>query len=79
MRDSQSLLEQLLAFGKTTITAEDVHQMLGTTDSSRLLMLLTRIAARDAAGHWPNSAARYRPAPKWGRFGINCWGYCVIC
>jgi len=50
MRDSQSLLEQLLAFGKTTITAEDVHQMLGTTDSSRLLMLLTRIAARDAAG-----------------------------
>jgi DNA polymerase III subunit gamma/tau len=50
MRDSQSLLEQLLAFGKKTITAEDVHQMLGTTDSSRLLMLLTRIAARDAAG-----------------------------
>jgi DNA polymerase-3 subunit gamma/tau len=50
MRDSQSLLEQLLAFGKTTITADDVHQMLGTTDSSRLLMLLTRVAARDAAG-----------------------------
>lgn len=50
MRDSQSLLEQLLAFGKQVITAEDVHQMLGTTDSSRLLMLLTRVAARDAAG-----------------------------
>jgi DNA polymerase-3 subunit gamma/tau len=50
MRDSQSLLEQLLAFGKESIRAEDVHQMLGTTDSSRLLMLLTRVAARDAAG-----------------------------
>lgn len=50
MRDSQSLLEQLLAFGSKSIKAEDVHQMLGTTDSSRLLMLLTRVAARDAAG-----------------------------
>ena len=30
MRDSQSLLDQLLAFGGKQITAEDVHRLLGT-------------------------------------------------
>ena len=29
MRDSQSLFDQLLAFGGKTITAQDVHQLLG--------------------------------------------------
>jgi DNA polymerase III subunit gamma/tau len=48
MRDSQSLLEQLLAFGSKQITANDVHQMLGTTDGSRLIELITAIASQDA-------------------------------
>src|SRR5436190_7730085 len=35
MRDSQSLLEQLLTFGGKKIAVEDVHAMLGTAKTSR--------------------------------------------
>ncbi len=37
MRDSQSLFDQLLAFGGKTITAEDVHRLLGTASDERLI------------------------------------------
>jgi DNA polymerase III subunit gamma/tau len=37
MRDSQSLFDQLLAFGGKTITAEDVHHLLGTASDERLI------------------------------------------
>ena len=50
MRDSQSLLEQLLAFAGENITAEVVHRMLGTADSARLVAMAQRLAAGDAAG-----------------------------
>ncbi|MBM3999939.1 MAG: DNA polymerase III subunit gamma/tau [Planctomycetes bacterium] len=50
MRDSQSLLEQLLAFSGPTITAEDVYAMLGSADPSTLTGLVDRLIARDAAG-----------------------------
>ena len=50
MRDSQSLLEQLLALGGEQITADDVHAMLGTAGEARLSQLVARLAARDAAG-----------------------------
>ena len=50
MRDSQSLLEQLLSFGGEGITVQSVHQMLGTAQSGRLGSLLDRLVARDAAG-----------------------------
>ena len=36
MRDSQSLLEQLLAFGSRQITVADVHRLLGTAGSERI-------------------------------------------
>lgn len=49
MRDSQSLLEQLLAFGTRPITVNDVHALLGTTDNSRLNVLLEALAARDTS------------------------------
>src|SRR5205807_2925668 len=63
MRDSQSLLEQLLAFGSAQhpgapaagalgghkITAEDVHRMLGTAAQGRLTTLLEHVGRRDAA------------------------------
>ena len=49
MRDSQSLLEQLFAFGSETITVADVHRMLGTAGSERLGELIAAMAARDAA------------------------------
>lgn len=50
MRDSQSLLEQLLAFAPERITVADVHGMLGTAGEERLTGLLEHIAARDTAG-----------------------------
>ena len=49
MRDSQSLLEQLLSFGGTKITVDEVHAMLGTAKTSRLAALAQAIVRRDAA------------------------------
>jgi DNA polymerase III subunit gamma/tau len=50
MRDSQSLLEQLLSFGGNEITTEVVHAMLGTADESRLASFAERLIGRNAAG-----------------------------
>jgi len=50
MRDSQSLLEQLLAFGERQITVADVHAMLGTAGDQLLGGLVSKIVARDPAG-----------------------------
>jgi DNA polymerase-3 subunit gamma/tau len=50
MRDSQSLLEQLMAFCTGHITVDDVHRLLGTTASGRILDLLEHLSRRDAAG-----------------------------
>lgn len=50
MRDSQSLLEQLLAFGEGTLSVEDVHHMLGTACSSRLMTLVQCLVERDSGG-----------------------------
>lgn len=49
MRDSQSLLEQLLSFTAGRITAADVHSMLGIADYGRLAALLAAVADRNAA------------------------------
>ncbi|UUO04592.1 DNA polymerase III subunit gamma/tau [Blastopirellula sp. J2-11] len=49
MRDSQSLLEQLLAFGGREITVADVNQMLGAAGSEQIAVIITALAARDAA------------------------------
>jgi DNA polymerase III subunit gamma/tau len=50
MRDSQSLLEQLLAFGSKRITVADVHAMLGTAGGERLAGLVAHLVEHDAAG-----------------------------
>jgi DNA polymerase III subunit gamma/tau len=50
MRDSQSLLEQLLSFGGKNITVAEVHSLLGTANSARLSSLADCIVRRDAAG-----------------------------
>jgi DNA polymerase-3 subunit gamma/tau len=49
MRDSQSLLEQLLAFVEGQITVDDVHAMLGTARDERLRAILQPLIQRDAA------------------------------
>jgi DNA polymerase-3 subunit gamma/tau len=49
MRDSQSLLEQLLAFGGKKITVADVHNLLGTAGAERIRQLVTHLIERNAA------------------------------
>jgi DNA polymerase III subunit gamma/tau len=49
MRDSQSLLEQLLAVGHKKITAGDVNQLLGIAPAERLSGLVQHLVNRDAA------------------------------
>ena len=48
MRDSQSLLEQLLSGGSDHITAEDVAEMLGIAPAAQLSKLIKPLVARDA-------------------------------
>ncbi|MCA9117403.1 MAG: DNA polymerase III subunit gamma/tau, partial [Planctomycetaceae bacterium] len=49
MRDSQSLFDQLLAFGEQTISAADVHRLLGTAGDDRLLAILQNIVSHETA------------------------------
>jgi DNA polymerase-3 subunit gamma/tau len=49
MRDSQSLLEQLLAFSPGRITLADVHSMLGTAADESLTALVQQLIEQDAA------------------------------
>lgn len=46
MRDSQSLFDQLLAFGSEQITSADVHRLLGTAPDDRLTGLIDALIER---------------------------------
>jgi DNA polymerase-3 subunit gamma/tau len=47
MRDAQSLLDQLLAFGEDRLTAEQVHRMLGTAPDDVIAALAASILMKD--------------------------------
>src|SRR5579872_4618574 len=47
LRDSQSLFDQLLAFGGKSIDAADVHRLLGTAPDERLVDLGQALVGRD--------------------------------
>ena len=49
MRDSQSLFDQLLAFGGQKITADDVHRLFGTADDDRLIAIFAAVIDRRQA------------------------------
>ncbi len=49
MRDSQSLLEQILSFGDKKITVSDVHQLLGTADLSRVTSIMRAMLDKNLA------------------------------
>lgn len=49
MRDSQSLLEQVVSFSSGKLTLQTVHAILGTADDARLHELGQALAAGDAA------------------------------
>src|SRR5438105_8229984 len=48
MRDAQSLLDQLLAFGGERLTTDQVHQLLGTAHDERILDLASAVLNHDA-------------------------------
>ena len=50
VRDTLSILEQVLAYAGTDVTAAAVAQTLGTSPADRLFELLELLAARDLAG-----------------------------
>lgn len=50
MRDSQSLFDQLLAFGSERVQAEDVHRLLGTAPDERIIALIDAVIRSDRAG-----------------------------
>jgi len=49
MRDAQSLLDQLLAFGGDKLTADQVHQLLGTAGDEHIFGLAESILAQEPA------------------------------
>lgn len=49
MRDSQSIFDQLLAFGEEHIQAADVHRLLGTASDDRLIEIGAALVRRDQA------------------------------
>ncbi len=49
MRDSQSLLEQLLSLSEKTITVADVHMALGTIGNERLAQIAGQVIGNDSA------------------------------
>jgi DNA polymerase-3 subunit gamma/tau len=48
MRDAQSLLDQLLAFGGERLTTDQVHQLLGTAHDERVIALASAVLEHDA-------------------------------
>lgn len=49
MRDSQSLFDQVLAFGHQHVTVADVHRLLGTASDDRVIELVQALIDRHAA------------------------------
>ena len=76
MRDSQSLLEQLLAFGNRKITVADVHEMLGTAGAARLSQIVRHLAERDTAAALADLDAAVREGVDVGQLLDQLLGYC---
>ena len=75
MRDSQSLLEQVLSFSDGTVTADHVHAMLGTADDVRLHALAGAMANRDAASALQQMDAAIDAGVDAGRLAEQLLGY----
>ncbi len=75
MRDSQSLLEQLLSFSGDRITENDVHAMLGTAQGGRLQTIVGHLIARDAAQALDQVDAAIREGVDVGQLAEQLLGY----
>ncbi|MEL6106568.1 MAG: DNA polymerase III subunit gamma/tau [Planctomycetota bacterium] len=75
MRDSQSLLEQVLSFSDGNLTADQVHAMLGTADDERLHALAGAMSRRDAAEALRQLDSAVDAGVDAGRFAEQLLGY----
>ncbi len=75
MRDSQSLLEQLLAVADGMITAQDVNSLLGLAPADRLSRLVEHLVARDAAAALEEFDAAQDGGVEVGQFLDQLVGY----
>ncbi|PAY17870.1 hypothetical protein CKO51_19460 [Rhodopirellula sp. SM50] len=75
MRDSQSLLEQVLSFSDGHLTADQVHSMLGTADDERLHRLAQAMCQRDAADALAQLDAAIDAGVDAGRIAEQLLGY----
>ncbi|MCG8653026.1 MAG: DNA polymerase III subunit gamma/tau, partial [Pirellulales bacterium] len=75
MRDSQSLLEQVLSFCDGKLTASQVHLMLGTADDERLHGLAVAMSKRDAAEAMRQLDAAVDEGVDAGRLAEQLLGY----
>lgn len=75
MRDSQSLLEQLLSFCHQSITMQDVNQMLGTADIGRIKSVVGAIVDRNAKAALESFSIAISEGVECGQMGEQLVGY----
>jgi DNA polymerase III subunit gamma/tau len=79
MRDSQSLLEQLLSFASERITVAEVHGMLGTAGDQRLAALAKHLVDRNSAAALSELDAAGREGVDVAQFIEQLFGYFRDC
>ena len=75
MRDSQSLFDQLLAFGGEVISEGDVHQLLGTAPDERLIDMFDRVIERRRDDVLPLLNSALSAGVELGRFSDQMLAY----
>lgn len=75
MRDSQSLLEQVLSFSEGRITVDSVHEMLGTADETSLWEIVECFIAHDAVGVLKSVEQAVGQGVEPGQFAEQLLGY----
>jgi DNA polymerase-3 subunit gamma/tau len=75
MRDSQSLFDQLLAFSDGTVSADDVHRMLGTAGDERLVEFFDAIIEHRPGEVLTNLDVAFGLGVQPGELMDQCIGY----
>jgi DNA polymerase-3 subunit gamma/tau len=75
MRDSQSLLEQMLSATTERITSDDIHRLIGTARTGRLIDLGQKLLARDTLGTLAAVQAALQEGVDPGQLGEQLAGY----